>query len=80
MIADERKTIDGAPALVVTVVGVDDVYRFANHLQRGQCEFADVGFRTEKYLRRKLSRKGWAGLMRYMHGDGGFTNTEENRG
>lgn len=72
MIHDERKTVDGAPTLVVTVQGVDDVYRFANHLKTGQCEFADVGYRTEKYLKRKLSKKGWHWLMRYMHGDGGF--------
>lgn len=65
-------TQGGDPRLTIVVEGVHDVYRFAHHLQRGQCEFADIGFKVEARLARRLKRERFAWLKRYMHGDGGF--------
>lgn len=70
--AKRSTTKGGDPRLVVTVEGTHDVYRFADHLRHGQCEFADVGHDTVRYLKRKLGRGGFGWLQRYMHGDGGF--------
>lgn len=49
------------PRLVVTVEGVDDVYRFARHLELGQCEFADMGRLTLAGMDRR-----WPGIVRAM--------------
>lgn len=63
---------NGEPRLTIVVEGVHDIYRFANHLQRGQCEFADIGFNVERRLARRLGKARFRWLKRYMHGDGGF--------
>lgn len=62
----------GDPRLVIEIEGFHDIYRFANHLLSGQCEFADIGHRTIRKLKRRLRKRRWEWLMRYMHGDGGF--------
>jgi len=61
----------GDPTMTIVVVGHHDVYRLADHMTRGQCEFADIGFRVMRRLRRR-NPAGFAWLRRYMHGDGGF--------
>lgn len=68
-----RWTPEGDPVFVVEAVGVHDVYRLCNHLERGQCEFAAIGRRGNRGLRRKLVPSQWQWLMRYMHGDGGYS-------
>lgn len=74
MSIDARRTTTkgGDPRLIVTVTGAHDVYRFADHLKRGQCEFADVGMDTMRYLKRKMGKAGFDWIYRYMHGDGGY--------
>lgn len=71
MSEDRRGTTPGGdPQLTVIVTGTHDVYRFAHHLQHGQCEFADVGHRTQSYLVRKLGKPNFGWLVDYMHGRG----------
>ena len=41
------------PQLVITVRGIDDVYRLARHLEIGQYEFAQVGVAVLRGLDRK---------------------------
>jgi hypothetical protein len=73
VIEDTRNTTEhGDPCLTIVVTGTHDVYRIAHHLEHGQCEFAEVGQRTRKYLKRKLKKKGYAWLMDHMHGSGGY--------
>lgn len=62
----------GDPQLTIVVTGSDDVYRIADHLTRGQCEFADIGFRVQRGLRRKWGSRAYRRMLRIMHGDGGF--------
>lgn len=62
----------GDPTLTIVAVGTHDVYRLAHHLEHGQCEFAAIGRRVKAGMRRHLSKEGYAWLLRYMHGDGGF--------
>jgi len=73
VIEDTRSTTEhGEPKLTVVVTGAHDVYRFADHLEHGQCEFAEVGQRTRRYLKRKLGKRGLGWLDDYMHGRGGY--------
>jgi len=62
----------GDPTLIIEAVGSHDVYRLAEHMTHGQCEFADIGFSVIRRLKRKWGkgRSNW--MMRYMHGDGGY--------
>lgn len=41
------------PRLVIEAQGIDDVYRLARHMEIGQVEFAEIGYRTLKGLDRK---------------------------
>lgn len=60
----------GDPVLTITLTGVDDVYRFAHHLTRGQCEFAAAGRKTLAYLKRKGGAAWFARLQDRFHGKG----------
>jgi hypothetical protein len=60
------------PHLEIHAVGIHDVYRLAHHLESGQVEFAAIGRKIKRGLRRKLSEDQWVFLLRSMHGDGGF--------
>lgn len=40
--------------LTITVQGAHDIYRLARHLESGQCEFADLGRRTLRSLRKAM--------------------------
>lgn len=62
----------GDPTLTIVVVGTHDIYRFAHHLEHGQCEFADVGRKAIRGLKRKIGRERFNWLLRFMHGDGGY--------
>jgi len=60
------------PILTITAEGIHDVYRLAHHLETGQTEFAAIGRKIKRGLRRKLSESAWQWLQDYMHGDGGY--------
>lgn len=68
---------DDDPVLKVEAVGIHDVYRLAHHLEHGQCEFAAIGRKAKRGLRRKLRQDRWGWLLRHMHGDGGY-NASKN--
>jgi len=67
------------PVLVVRVRGIHDVYRFAWHLQFGQCEFAAIGRRAHESLRRFLGARGWKALKAYFGGEPRLMASEELR-
>lgn len=56
------------PTLRITVTGFSDVYRFAHHLQYGQCEFADIGFKVHRKLKRHVGATRWRAARRWFHG------------
>ena len=56
------------PTFTITVSGFHDAYRLAHHLCQGQSEFADIGFKMIRRLRRRMDRSRWAYQMRAMHG------------
>jgi hypothetical protein len=60
----------GDPTLTVTVVGSHDVFRFADHLTRGQVEFAALGFKTQAGMKRKWGAKAYGRLHDYFYGSG----------
>lgn len=60
-------TAMGEPQLTLTVTGIGDVYRVAEHLTHGQCDLADKGRRSIRYLKRKAGRERWAALLRRWH-------------
>lgn len=62
----------GDPTLTIVVIGTHDVYRFAHHLERGQCEFADIGRKVLREMKRKMGGSSFRWLLRYMHGEGGY--------
>lgn len=62
--------LDGEPVLTVKVVGAYDIYRFAGVMQRGQVEFARLGYFTKRSLRRQLGAERFNDLRRYLEGDG----------
>jgi hypothetical protein len=49
------------PHLTITVVGIDDVYRLARHLETGQCEFSKEG----RAILRGLDRRS-PGIVRRL--------------
>lgn len=61
----------GDPMLTIKVVGHSDVYRLACHLERGQCEFADMGRRVIGSLRRRWGARKLAALESYYWGPSG---------
>lgn len=60
------------PILTITAEGIHDVYRLADHLERGQVEFAAMGRKIKRGLRSKVGEPGWRWLQDYMHGSGGY--------
>lgn len=66
------RTKHGDPLLTIKVEGTSDVYRFAHHLTHGQVEFARVGRRSLRSLKKQLGPKRYQWLLRYFHGDGGY--------
>lgn len=66
-------TKGGDPVLTVVATGTHDVYRLAHHLQHGQVELCAIGGRALRGLWRRLGKEGKEWLLRYMHGDGGFS-------
>jgi hypothetical protein len=81
----------GEPTLTITVEGIQDVYRFAHHLEHGQVEFCAIGRRVKRGLLRKLGARFMDDLLRRLHGSGwsyrkdavqvdGFTVTDGQRG
>lgn len=61
----------GDPILTIKVEGHSDVYRLACHLKRGQCEFADIGGRIQRSLRRKWGSRKYKALETYYWGSKG---------
>ncbi len=61
------------PHVTIEIAGIDDVYRFANHLLFGQVEFGRLGRKLIAGLRRKVGAAYWKKLMSRYHGGGGFT-------
>jgi hypothetical protein len=66
------RNADGEPQLTIRVVGAYDIARFAHHLRRGQVEFAEVGGRALRSLRRLIGRRRYLDLEDYLHGGGYF--------
>jgi len=64
-------TEHGDPVLTITAAGHSDVYRLACHLERGQCEFADLGRRIIGSLRRRWGARKLAALERQYWGPDG---------
>lgn len=60
------------PLVTITAEGIHDVYRLAHHLETGQVEFAAMGRKIKRGLRRKMSEESWQWLLDYMHGSGGY--------
>ena len=60
------------PVLTIKAEGIHDVYRLAHHLEHGQSEFAAIGRKIKRGIRRKVGEPGWRWLLDYMHGDGGY--------
>lgn len=58
----------GDPVMTLTITGVHDVFRFAHHLTRGQCEFADVGQRVLRRLKRRMGSPRYGAYDESMHG------------
>lgn len=63
-------TSNDEPVLVIEVRGYHDIYRFSDHLRRGQCEFADIGRTVQRSLKRRMGAARWKWLLNYMHGTG----------
>ncbi len=59
----------GEPRLEIEAGGIDDVYRLAHHMVRGQCEFAAIGFAVVRGIKRRLRSDGWQRMMEKFHGD-----------
>ena len=58
------------PVYTITVEGWHDAFRFADHLQRGQCEFADIGFRLERRMKKRTGAKAWKNFRSRFYGGG----------
>jgi hypothetical protein len=56
------RSAGGDPVLVIKVTGASDVYRLAEHLKRGQVEFAMFGRRISASLYKQLGRAAFKAL------------------
>lgn len=61
----------GEPTVTITLTGYHEIYRFAEHMEHGQVEFADAGNTIIRKLRRRLTATDWNKWMWMLHGDDG---------
>ena len=47
------------PTITITLTGAHEIYRFAHHMEYGQCEFADAGRKIINRLKRRSDRTAW---------------------